>query len=276
MPHSTMGAPATRRAYRTEAFPLQLLLLAALIITTACVPLEPPATPSTMPLVSSSNRLLTQQQADQQVNEYATLTLAIDTISETAVEQPDQFHQALTWRPSTACAVQLRQDLNPAEQQSQQHPHPEEQQPIQPQDQKDPIQAIRACLQSEMNHQDPSRWTRMKQTDRQALARARLEALWDTVDPSLLLSAKLARERRLRAGPHDNKQLADLAQQYSHCNRAAIHAPTLASAPTSTAAAQVWLQAAGDVNECYRETTRTEHLAPARTPDQQVPPDHTH
>ena len=275
------GRPVARLTH-----PLLLLLPLILIITSACVHPETPAqpqpasqSPQGLPLVSSSRQTLTQDQADRQIAEYVTLTLAVTVVTETAVDSPGRFHQALTWNPDTSCVVQLRQDASPPAQPVQPQAQPEQDQAQaqpeqdQAQDQQTHMDAARSCLQSQLDRQDPNLWPSMDESARRAQARASLEQAWDTIDPSLLLSAKLASQRRLQAGPHNNDQLAALAAQYAHCNQAARYAPPLASAPTSAAAADIWLQAAGDANDCYRQTILRTHRPSANGTGHPHPPE---
>ncbi len=184
-------------------------------------------------VASESRDTLTREQAERKAREYLALNLWAETSHRTAISNPGNFHRVLLGEPGRACAGR----------------------PWDPEQAGAIIGQLLDCAAGGAAPESSQRWEDLGAAEREARARRALALLWESTDPSGMVSARLAAERRLEVNPRNNPQFANFAAAYRRCRETEKHTAALAVAGAPEEAALAWLEAKRELEECASAVT---------------------
>ena len=153
------------------------------------------------------------------------------------------FHQAIISLPHTACAAQFesQRDTTPAP----------------------PYQQLFACTARHIASANPTDWTTATPLEKTVRARHHLSNLWDSINPAVLVSVKLAAQRGVEMTPNTVPSFKDFADTYNHCRPTEQHVNSIAASATPNEMAERW-------HTIYQKITRCTIMVNTQSPQEQT------
>ena len=194
------------------------------------------------PVIFKSQEYLPAGEIQQRIKAYQTLALWTEIGYSTATEQPERFGKFIFWKTSPSCI--------------------EEHKTWQLIDSKPPIEPLLQCAKDEMNQQDAPVWEELSARKREEMSRLALALLWDSINPAVLMSVKIAASQGTDVNPDNNNEFRQFTQNYSGCSiEGHIHPLTQARSPEEMA--HMWLLAARELETCAGGVTEKLFPSPA-------------